>query len=238
MGQADEPEPLFAAEEERISSAEAQETPAFAAAETPAETPERSMGSLIETLPTPPANDEGSSPAEPKRAAKRAASLSEPEPEAVAPEPEPEPAPEPERVARKPAPKRDAERVATLTPPDAPVETRATRSALSLAFAGGSDALSDQAAAALAQFAGRFAKTTDRIEIVAYATAAGEDTGAARRLSLKRALAVRNVLLNQGIRSTRIDVRALGGSQAGGEPDRVDLVVERAPVSEPASDGP
>lgn len=64
-----------------------------------------------------------------------------------------------------------------------------------------------------------------RLQIVAYASG-GDDSGSqARRLSLSRALAVRSYLIDQGVRSTRMDVRALGNRSAGGSPDRVDILV-------------
>jgi len=66
-----------------------------------------------------------------------------------------------------------------------------------------------------------------RLQIVAYATG-GDDAGSqARRLSLSRALAVRSYLIDQGIRSTRMDVRALGNRSPDGPADRVDVVMIR-----------
>ena len=46
-----------------------------------------------------------------------------------------------------------------------------------------------------------------------------------RRLSLSRALTVRSYLISQGVRSTRIDVRALGARASDGPADRVDLLI-------------
>jgi outer membrane protein OmpA-like peptidoglycan-associated protein len=66
-----------------------------------------------------------------------------------------------------------------------------------------------------------------RLQLVAYASG-GDDAGSqARRLSLSRALAVRSYLIDQGVRSTRMDVRALGNRVPSGPPDRVDVVVMR-----------
>jgi len=45
----------------------------------------------------------------------------------------------------------------------------------------------------------------------------------ARRLSLARALALRDYLTAKGISSGRIDVRALGANVVSGNPDRVDV---------------
>lgn len=64
-----------------------------------------------------------------------------------------------------------------------------------------------------------------RLQLVAYAQAEGDGASQARRLSLTRALAVRSYLIEQGIRSTRMDVRALGPSPDGGPADRVDVLV-------------
>ncbi len=69
------------------------------------------------------------------------------------------------------------------------------------------------------------ASETLRVQVKAYASGAGGSASAARRLSLSRALAVRAFLINQGIRSTRIDVRALGSRAEGGPPDRVDVIL-------------
>jgi outer membrane protein OmpA-like peptidoglycan-associated protein len=64
-----------------------------------------------------------------------------------------------------------------------------------------------------------------RLQLLAYSGGASQTPSQARRLSLSRALAVRSHLIKQGIRSTRIDVRALGNKSEGGPPDRVDLIV-------------
>lgn len=64
-----------------------------------------------------------------------------------------------------------------------------------------------------------------RIEVDAYAGAPGDKSSDARRLSLKRALAVRQLLIDGGVPSARIDVRAMGGIDDEGAPDRVDVFV-------------
>lgn len=65
-----------------------------------------------------------------------------------------------------------------------------------------------------------------RVQLMAYAGARGEKTSDTRRLSLKRALVVRQLLIDDGIPSEKIDVYALGGSDDGGPLDRVDVVVK------------
>ena len=63
-----------------------------------------------------------------------------------------------------------------------------------------------------------------RVQLMAYG---GADKGSdARRLSLKRALAIRQVLIEDGVPSERIDVRAMGGADDGGPSDRVDVYLK------------
>ena len=61
-----------------------------------------------------------------------------------------------------------------------------------------------------------------RLQMQAYAMADGQAIKNARRGSLSRALSLRNYLIEQGIESSRIDVRALGSTIVA---DRVDLVL-------------
>lgn len=70
----------------------------------------------------------------------------------------------------------------------------------------------------------QFAGNEERLQVRAYAAnTAGDGGSGARRLSLTRALAVRQYLIDKGIRSTRIDVRALGVPTDGTAPDRVEV---------------
>ncbi len=62
-----------------------------------------------------------------------------------------------------------------------------------------------------------------RITLIAYADNSGITPREARRLSLSRALTVRDYLTAKGISSSRIDVRALGANVPSGDPDRVDV---------------
>jgi len=69
---------------------------------------------------------------------------------------------------------------------------------------------------------------TLRVQLLAYAGDEGASPSKARRVSLSRALAVRSYLIESGIKTSRIDVRALGNKTTSGSPDRVDVkVVER-----------
>jgi outer membrane protein OmpA-like peptidoglycan-associated protein len=68
--------------------------------------------------------------------------------------------------------------------------------------------------------------TGSRIQLLAYGGEKGDKGSDARRLSLKRALAIRQVLIDDGVPSERIDVRAMGGADDGGPADRVDVFVK------------
>ena len=79
---------------------------------------------------------------------------------------------------------------------------------------------------ALKQFADKAPKgESASINVLSYAAGNPDDPSAARRLSLSRALAVRSVLMAEGIPSARIYVRALGATSGDGPPDRVDVTV-------------
>ncbi len=63
-----------------------------------------------------------------------------------------------------------------------------------------------------------------RIQLLAFGGTIAERSHTARRLALRRALAVRNYLMGRGISQERITVRAMGGATDGGPADRVDIV--------------
>jgi outer membrane protein OmpA-like peptidoglycan-associated protein len=64
-----------------------------------------------------------------------------------------------------------------------------------------------------------------RVQLLAYAGPREDTASQTRRLSLFRALAVRSYLIEQGIRSTRMDVRAMGNKFEEEPADRVDVVI-------------
>jgi len=66
-----------------------------------------------------------------------------------------------------------------------------------------------------------------RLQLLGYAGSTQDSASKARRTSLFRALSVRTYLMKQGVRSTRMDVRALGNRVEDGSPDRVDAVVRK-----------
>ena len=65
------------------------------------------------------------------------------------------------------------------------------------------------------------------INVVAYAAGKPDDPSTARRLSLSRGMAVRSVLMDSGVPSAQIYVRALGATPSDGPADRVELIVAR-----------
>ncbi|MES2256831.1 MAG: OmpA family protein [Pseudomonadota bacterium] len=67
---------------------------------------------------------------------------------------------------------------------------------------------------------------SSRVQIQAYGGNRGDKGSDARRLSLKRALAIRQVLIDDGVPAERIDVRAMGGVDDKGPADRVDVFVK------------
>ena len=68
-------------------------------------------------------------------------------------------------------------------------------------------------------------RPSSRIELQAFGGPKGDKGSDARRLSLKRALAIRQVLIDDGVSPDRIDVRAMGGADDTGPLDRVDVFV-------------
>lgn len=65
-----------------------------------------------------------------------------------------------------------------------------------------------------------------RVQLVAYGGPRGDRTSDSRRLSLRRALIVRQLLIDDGVPSERIDVRAMGGVDDDGPADRVDVFLK------------
>jgi outer membrane protein OmpA-like peptidoglycan-associated protein len=95
-------------------------------------------------------------------------------------------------------------------------------------FPPGSAKLSNKAALGLKNVAAALSNDTGlRIQLLAYAGRTNDSASQSRRLSLSRALAARSKLIDQGVRSTRIDVRALGNKSAGGPADRIDIIVTK-----------
>ena len=94
-----------------------------------------------------------------------------------------------------------------------------------LTFAPGSAELSDEAKRELQALAKSLVQNgSSRVQLLAYAADSGDGASRARRMSLSRALAVRAFLIDQGVRSNRMDVRAQGSNVGDGPADRVDVI--------------
>lgn len=154
-----------------------------------------------------------------------------PEPVVTAAAPEPMPAPEP---AAPPAPAPAPAVEATPPPPPQPqvaalppaTAKAAPPDRLRIEFSGDSVNLPKDARDRLVALAGNLLEDESlRAQVKAYASGSSGSASAARRLSLSRALAVRALLIEEGVRSTRIDVRALGNRSEDGPPERVDVLV-------------
>jgi outer membrane protein OmpA-like peptidoglycan-associated protein len=74
-----------------------------------------------------------------------------------------------------------------------------------------------------------------RAQIDAYASGTADDPSTPRRLSLSRGLAARAVLINGGVASTRIYVRAIGQPSDSGPADRIDVIRIDQTQPKPAS---
>lgn len=66
---------------------------------------------------------------------------------------------------------------------------------------------------------------SSRIQLEAFGGGHADKSSEARRLSLKRALSIRQVLIDNGVPANSIDVRAMGGADDSGPTDRVDVYV-------------
>lgn len=124
------------------------------------------------------------------------------------------------------APAGQTEAVASRAGRGAAVEQRDGN--LRLLFAANEATLPQDAQKALEAIARRLeAEHNLYIQLLAYAEGTEDEASKARRLSLSRALAVRSYLMNDGVRSTRIEVRALGHKVPDGPADRVDVVIDK-----------
>lgn len=96
-----------------------------------------------------------------------------------------------------------------------------------ISFERGSDQL-DKDAVEITEKLSRILKANGnaRITLVAYSDTSGEiSPREARRLSLNRALAIRDFMTSKGVPSSRVDVRPMGANVPSGDMDRVDVKV-------------
>jgi outer membrane protein OmpA-like peptidoglycan-associated protein len=195
--------------------------PAPAAAPAPAPKPAAAPKSAPVT-PTPEAV--ASAPAKPATPAPPPppAAAAPPPPPQAAPKPAPAPAPAP-AAAAQPEPKPQV-----ASAPATPAPAASSAETIQLLFGSGEADLTEDAKKTLAGVA-QTLRTDDnaRLQLMAFAAGAENEASMARRLSLSRALAVRSYLIAEGVRSTRIDVRALGNKTEAEPADRVDLLIDR-----------
>lgn len=218
-----------------------EETPAPepAPSEEPSSPPpssQSSMGADDYVSPFGPAPEPAPAP---KPAPKKVAEKPKPKP---APAPKAEPAPAPASHETIPfslsgqddygAPPSKPQQQATAEP--SPSQTKPAGGTgnirnIHINFPPGTAEPSADVAAALQSLAGDLTNElqakSGRLLLQAFAGTPGDKSSEARRLSLKRALAVRQLLIDSGVPSDRIDVRAMGGITDGGKPDRVDVML-------------
>ena len=140
--------------------------------------------------------------------------------EAVPVEPPPE-TPELPKIATE-----STEETTVASLPEEPVSVASD--ALRIPFGVGGADLPESALQPLQELAARLSREPNlRVQLFAFAAGTEANASQARRLSLSRALAVRAVLIDAGVRSTRMDVRALGSNTNEAPLDRVDLLVVR-----------
>lgn len=165
-----------------------------------------------------------------------ASALPSARPEPVRPPAAPQPAaPQPAtpQATTQPAPQatpRPAEQRVAALPPQGGASSQPAPSGVTRLSFGFNQAELDQAARAQMQAVTKRLQDNEslRVQLLAYAGGEGVSSSQARRLSLSRALAVRSHLIEQGIRSTRMDVRALGDTDKDGPADRVDIrIIDR-----------
>jgi outer membrane protein OmpA-like peptidoglycan-associated protein len=93
-------------------------------------------------------------------------------------------------------------------------------------FPRGSGNIADNVLVTLDKLANVLSANPDvRIALTAYADNTGSTPRDARKLSLTRALAVRDYLVSKGIAESRVDIHAEGSNTASGYIDRVDVKV-------------
>jgi outer membrane protein OmpA-like peptidoglycan-associated protein len=201
-----------------------------------------------ETLKPPPPNKDKSPVAAPLPSATApvaptptAAPPTSPTPAAVTPPPvavTPQPAPVAPPIAAAPPPPAATgatpQALVALTAQPAASEPAgsgtppAQESLSTVGFDKDSARMPDSARDMLAHLASRMSEdATLEVQLLAYASGDEANASKARRLSLSRALAVRSFLIDQGVRKTRIEVRALGNKVPDGQADRVDIVMQK-----------
>lgn len=158
-------------------------------------------------------------PVEPKRSAPRRRAA-----------PAQAPAPQP-KIARAEPPPRSAQPAPAAPAPaqPAPATPGLTKQSVIL-FAPGATDPAQSALGAIKFLAAKLNENLtgpgSRIQLQAFGGTRGDKGSDARRLSLKRALSIRQVLIDDGVSADRIDVHAGGGVDDDGPADRVDVFIK------------
>ena len=210
-------------------SAPSMAAPADSMMAAPSSTGDNSMANAMADVPPPPATPQMPAAAPVTSSSTPPSTVARNTPTPLVPPPPPAVAPAPPSAPSVAAPS-DAPRamasIDTPTTPVSPPSSVATGSPLSIAFGSDSSQLPEDSKGRLDGVV-RSMTGNDRLraQIIAYAAGTSDTASQARRLSLSRALAVRAYMIEKGIASTRLDVRALGYQVEGGSPDRVDISV-------------
>ena len=171
----------------------------------------------------------------------------------AAPKPAPKPAGKPKETevtkappvpAPAPAPTASAPKPTPITPQAKPVENEETAGEIettalvepnkipsppdefTIPYGVGDADIPERANDNLRLLAARMAKNKSlRVEFIAFASDAENSVSRSRRLSLERAVNVRKMLLDLGVDSSQVNLRALGEQSGGGDPDRIDVII-------------
>ncbi len=135
-------------------------------------------------------------------------------------------------IAEEPAPEEAAEEAAEEAPPEEPAEPDPNAPApaipeggVRITYPAGEKNVPTEAYAILDELAGRMTRDEGlRLQVECFAAGEKETEGKARRLSLIRCIAIRQYMIERDIRSTRMDIRALGFKSEGQPVDRVDII--------------
>jgi outer membrane protein OmpA-like peptidoglycan-associated protein len=133
----------------------------------------------------------------------------------------------PDTTPASPPPKK----VATATPAPATTPSAADTAGMSrqsvIPFSAGSSTPAASDVNAIHGLAGKLTAAltagASRVQLQAYGGPRGDKSSDSRRISLKRALVIRELLIEDGVPSEKIDVRAMGGADDSGALDRVDI---------------
>ena len=155
--------------------------------------------------------------------------MTEPEPQTTPSQaPPPPPAVSPPTAGDSGAGQASAQAAEQASLPPSQAKPEAGQS-IRILFASDASDLPDSAKKELADVVARIRDDPSlRLQLLAYAGGESLSPSKARRLSLSRALSARTFLIENGLRSTRIDVRALGDTATDEPVNRVDInVIER-----------